>query len=131
MTTRVYKPGELFRRLYLSNMEQNEESQECTESEGEEDLKECHASTDNQATLPCRPSESQPVKNKRKATENHLLTTAKKAKRYPKNKAWSMGRVEILLRYFTSKRSVTLMELISRPTWPRCIRRYVGVELLI
>ena len=131
MTTRVYKPGELFRRLYLSNMEQNEESQECTESEGEEDLKECNASTDNRATLPCRPSESQPVKNKRKATENHLLTTAKKAKRYPKNKAWSMERVEILLRYFTSKRSVTLMELISRPTWPRCIRRYVGVELLI
>ena len=32
MAIRAYKPGELFRRFYLCNLEQNEESQECTES---------------------------------------------------------------------------------------------------
>ena len=99
MAIHPYKPGELFRQLYLCNMEQNEESQECTEGGGEEDLKECHASTNNKYTFPCRPSESQPVKNKRKASESDLLTTAKKAKRYPKIKAWSKERVELLLRY--------------------------------
>ena len=133
MASHAYKPGELFRRLHLDNVQQSEENQAYSGIVSEEDPMESHRSTVNNFTLPSRPSIAQAGQGKRKASENKEQSTApKKTKKNPKNKAWSADQVELLLRYLKDfKRSATLMESISRPTWALCIRRYVGVWLPI
>ena len=100
MAAHAYKPGELFRRLHLDNVQQSEENQAYSGIVSEEDPMESHTSTVNNFTLPSRPSIAQAAQGKRKASENKEQSTApKKTKKNPKNKAWSADQVELLLRY--------------------------------
>ena len=110
MAAHAYKPGELFRRLYLHNVQQSQENQAYSGIVSEEDPMESHTSTVNNFTLPSRPSIAQAAQGMRKASdhENKEQSTApKETKKNPKNKAWSADQVEFLLR------SATLMESIS------------------
>ena len=90
MTAHAYKPGELFRRLHLHNVQQSEENQAYSGTVSEEDPMESHTSTVNNFTLPSRPSIAQAAQGKRKASENKEQSTVpKKTKKNPKNKAWN------------------------------------------
>ena len=90
MAAHAYKPGELFRRLHLHNVQQSEENQAYSGIVSEEDPMESHTSTVNNFTLPGRPSIAQAAQGKRKASENKEQSTVpKKTKKNPKNKAWN------------------------------------------
>ena len=56
MAAHAYKPGELFRRLHLHNVQQSEENQAYSGIVSDEDPMEFHTSTVNNFTLPSRPS---------------------------------------------------------------------------
>ena len=90
MAAHAYKPGELFRRLHLHNVQQSEENQAYSGIVSEEDPMESHTSTVNNFTLPSRLSIAQAAQGKRKASENKEQSTSpKKTKKNPKNKAWN------------------------------------------
>ena len=108
MAAHAYKPGELFCRLHLHNVQQSQENQAYSGIVSEEDPIESHTSTVNNFTLPSRPSIAQAAQGKRKASENKEQSTApKKTKENPKNKAWRADQVELLLRYAIMSGNVT------------------------
>ena len=70
MAAHAYKPGELFCRLHLHNVQQSQENQTYSGIVSEEDPMESHTSTVNNFTLPSQPSIAQAGQGKRKASEN-------------------------------------------------------------
>ena len=69
MAAHAYKPGELFCRLHLRNVEQSEGNQAYSGSGSEEDPMESRASTVNNATLPSRQKKTGKKKKRKTALE--------------------------------------------------------------